>query len=537
MIYTAIPFSAIGGILLLWFRDMPFSISAGVGFIALFGIAVLNGIVMIEHFKSMKDKFTSIRDLVIVGAKERLRPVLLTASAAALGFLPMAVSGSAGAEVQRPLATVVVGGLISATLLTLVVLPVLYVLFNSKKAGNASIGKSALTLFILLTGLSLPAFSQTEVQKISLDQALEIAQTQNLGIQAAQKSLESAAARSHAGWNVGKTEVYYGQDRNDIAENGFFNRVWGVRQSFAFPSVYAAQKNVLQAAEQQESARLQLSTRMLKKEVSQVFVTALYWKELEANYSFLDSLYSEFARAATRRLETGESNLLEKLTAESKLREIALKKAEASRNFEISRNGLRQLLNIESELELVEEASGFSDPVDLTNHPSMLLYESAYLEAESQMKVERRTLLPDLNVDLFRGTNPEPGAIVYPGFQVGVGIPLFFGSQNAKIKAGRFQQEQILLESEAFKQKLETNYSKIQTTLAQNQQVIDYYESEGLQLSTQLREQAIRSYKEGEIDFLQYVQLIENSRSITLQYLQAKLDFQLNQLELIYLNN
>ena len=89
--------------------------------------------VMIEHFKSMKDRFTSIRELVIVGAKERLRPVLLTASAAALGFLPMAVSGSAGAEVQRPLATVVVGGLISATLLTLVVLPVLYVLFNSRE--------------------------------------------------------------------------------------------------------------------------------------------------------------------------------------------------------------------------------------------------------------------------------------------------------------------------------------------------------------------------------------------------------------------
>ena len=537
MIYTAIPFSAIGGILLLWFRDMPFSISAGVGFIALFGIAVLNGIVMIEHFKSMKDKFTSIRDLVIVGAKERLRPVLLTASAAALGFLPMAVSGSAGAEVQRPLATVVVGGLISATLLTLVVLPVLYVLFNSRKDGGAKLPKSALTLLVLFIAVSFPAFSQTEIQKLSLGQALEIAQEQNLGIQAAQKSLESAAARSRSGWNVNKTEVYYGFDRNDIAENGFYNRVWGVRQSFAFPSVYAAQKNVLQAAELQESARLQLSNRMLKKEVSQAFVTAYYWKELERNYGFLDSLYSEFARAATRRLETGESNLLEKLTAESKLREIGLKKVEASRSFEISKNELRQLLNIEGELELVLEDLVFRDQVDLENHPSLLLYESAYLEAESQVKVDRRTLLPDLNVDLFRGTNPEADAKVYPGFQAGVGIPLFFGSQSAKIKAGRFQQEQILLESQAYKQKLETNSSKIQTNLAQNQQVIDYYESEGLQLSRQLREQANRSYKEGEIDFLQYVQLIENSRSITLQYLQAKLDFQLNQLELIYLNN
>lgn len=537
MIYTAIPFSAIGGVLLLWFRDMPFSISAGVGFIALFGIAVLNGIVMIEHFKSMKNKFTSIRELVIVGAKERLRPVLLTASAAALGFLPMAVSGSAGAEVQRPLATVVVGGLISATLLTLVVLPVLYVIFNSQKESGTRVPKTALMLLVLLTGMSFPALSQTEVQKLSLSQALQLAQDQNLSLQAAQKSLESASARSHAGWTVDKTEVYYGLDKNDIAENGIYNRVWGVRQSFAFPSVYSAQKNVLQAVELQQTAQLQLAARTLNKEVSQAYVTALYWQQLERNYSFLDSLYGEFARAATRRLETGESNLLEKLTAESKLREIGLRKSEAGRGVEISKNQLRQLLNIQEEIELIEEELTFEQQIDLQNHPGMMLYQSAYLQAESQVKVDRRTLLPDVNVDLFRGTNPGEDARVYPGFQAGIGIPLFFGSQSAKIKAGKFQQEQIMLESEAFKQKLETNYSKIQSALAQNRQVIEYYESEGNTLAAQLRDQAIRSFKEGEIDFLQYVQLIENSRNITLQYLQAKLDFQLNQLELIYLNN
>jgi heavy metal efflux system protein len=537
MIYTAIPFSAIGGILLLWFRDMPFSISAGVGFIALFGIAVLNGIVMIEHFKSMKDKFSSIRELVVVGAKERLRPVLLTASAAALGFLPMAVSGSAGAEVQRPLATVVVGGLISATLLTLVVLPVLYVLFNSKPEGGKKLPKSALLLSILLTGGSFQAFSQTEIQSLSLDQALQIAQEQNLGIQAAQKGLESASARSHAGWTVGKTEVYYGFDKNDIAENGVYNRVWGVRQSFDFPSVYAAQKNVLEAVEMQETARLQLSTRMLKKEVSQAFVTALYWKDLERNYIYLDSLSGEFVRAATRRLETGESNLLEKLTAESKQREIGLKRAEAVRNYEIAKNHLQQLLNIDTEIEPTEAGLVFDSEIDMENHPGLQLYQSAYLQVEGQTKVDRRTMLPDVNVDLFRGTNPGADAKVYPGFQAGIGIPLFFGSHTAKVKAGKFQQEQIMLESEAFKQKLETNYTKIQTSLAQNQQVIQYYETEGRTLSEQLRDQAIRSFKEGEIDFLQYVLLIENSRNITLQYLQARLDYQLNQLELIYLNN
>ncbi len=131
MVYSAIPLAAVGGVLFLWIRGMPFSISAGVGFIALFGIAVLNGIVLIEHFKELKAKgFDDLRSLIIEGTTQRLRPVLLTASAAALGFLPMAISTSAGAEVQRPLATVVIGGLITATLLTLIVLPVLYYLLS-----------------------------------------------------------------------------------------------------------------------------------------------------------------------------------------------------------------------------------------------------------------------------------------------------------------------------------------------------------------------------------------------------------------------
>jgi cobalt-zinc-cadmium resistance protein CzcA len=133
LIYSAIPLAAIGGILTLWMRGMPFSISAGVGFIALFGIAVLNGIVMIEHFKELRREGKyEMEDLIVIGAKDRIRPVLLTALAAAMGFLPMAISTSAGAEVQRPLATVVIGGLVSATALTLIVLPVLYQLFNTK---------------------------------------------------------------------------------------------------------------------------------------------------------------------------------------------------------------------------------------------------------------------------------------------------------------------------------------------------------------------------------------------------------------------
>ena len=134
LIFTAIPMSAIGGVFALLLRGMPFSISAGVGFIALFGVAVLNGIVLIGTFNQLaKDGMDDIIQRVLEGTKIRLRPVLMTATVASLGFLPMALSSGAGAEVQRPLATVVIGGLITATILTLVVLPLLYILFTKKK--------------------------------------------------------------------------------------------------------------------------------------------------------------------------------------------------------------------------------------------------------------------------------------------------------------------------------------------------------------------------------------------------------------------
>lgn len=134
LIFTAVPLSAIGGVFALLIRGMPFSISAGVGFIALFGVAVLNGIVLIGYFNQLKQEgISNIYERVLEGTKVRLRPVIMTASVASLGFLPMALSTSAGAEVQKPLATVVIGGLITATLLTLFVLPCLYILFSGKE--------------------------------------------------------------------------------------------------------------------------------------------------------------------------------------------------------------------------------------------------------------------------------------------------------------------------------------------------------------------------------------------------------------------
>jgi len=139
LVFSGIPLAVVGGVFALVVRGMPFSISAGVGFIALFGVAVLNGLVMVTYINHLKQSGMALRDAIREGAMVRLRPVLMTALVASLGFIPMAVSTSAGAEVQRPLATVVIGGLITSTALTLLVLPLLYEAFETERKDGPSL--------------------------------------------------------------------------------------------------------------------------------------------------------------------------------------------------------------------------------------------------------------------------------------------------------------------------------------------------------------------------------------------------------------
>jgi cobalt-zinc-cadmium resistance protein CzcA len=216
LIFTAVPLSIVGGVVALWIRGMPFSISAGIGFIALFGVAVLNGIVLIEHLKEVKKQgITDMRERVLKGTRERLRPVLLTAGAAALGFLPMAISHSSGAEVQRPLATVVIGGLVTSTLLTMLALPLLYAVVDDIKGIRLwppGFTKHKITPLILL--LLIPSLVLSQVKDSD--------------------AVEPAL--------FGLPEVMDIAYENNIAANGYPLGVFGGRQRFDFPTVYFAQK-------------------------------------------------------------------------------------------------------------------------------------------------------------------------------------------------------------------------------------------------------------------------------------------------------
>jgi cobalt-zinc-cadmium resistance protein CzcA len=221
LVFTAIPLSAIGGIAALALRGMPFSISAGIGFIALFGVAVLNGIVLVSRVRQLESSGMPWLKAIVTGSSDRLRPVLLTATVAALGFVPMAVSSSAGAEVQKPLATVVIGGLVSATFLTLGVLPVLLVRFQ-KRLPSALPSASTLALVGIGLFAAFPAKGQNETLFPSLQEVQRRALEVHGEVRMARARYDQAELKPDVLLESARGTVQYGQ-MNGVPRDYYFS--------------------------------------------------------------------------------------------------------------------------------------------------------------------------------------------------------------------------------------------------------------------------------------------------------------------------
>lgn len=536
MIYSAIPLSAVGGVLLLYLRGMPFSISAGVGFIALFGIAVLNGIVLIEEFKELKAQgITDIHKRILLGTQNRLRPVLLTAAAAALGFLPMAISTSAGAEVQRPLATVVVGGLISATALTLIVLPVLYSIFDRKKTHRKVSGRLASLLLILV----LPLAGVAQVKPINLEQAIKLALENNNRLKASAGRLEQSKDLVGSAIDIDKTQLYYSFDENNIAENGAPIQVWGVNQSLKFPTVYGAQRKLQKSKVELSKQQYALDERLVKREVSKAYYRTVYWQQLIANYAYLDSLYRYFAEAAEKRYEAGETNYLEKLTAESKYRELHLLLQQGLQSKDQAAIQLQSWVQSDSVLLVADaELPRLSlEAFDSLQHPGIRHYQANMELSDKALLLQKQQLLPDLQVGVFQGNNNLPNAKTYQGIQFGVAVPLWFGADRARIKAAKTNQVTLQCEYQNYRTRLSAHYYSLLSDLQKYQEALQYYETSGKSLSNELLSHASKAFQNGEIDFLQYAQLLESAKNIEVSYLNNLLKYNETALEANYLLN
>ena len=522
LIYSAIPLAAIGGVFLLWLRGMPFSISAGIGFIALFGIAVLNGIVLIEHFKELRNKgFTDMEALIKKGTKDRLRPVLLTASAAALGFLPMAISTNAGAEVQRPLATVVIGGLVSATLLTLVVLPVLYAMFNrlvDKKEKKGWSFKNPLGVLILLTTLGV----QGQEAPSSLDDLVPIALENNAGLQAARLRFERTEALKGSAFNFDKTEVYYSYDENNIAVNGFPIDVIGVKQDFLFPTVYGMQRKVQKTAVSVARDAFEIEKKTLLRDLTRAYYEYQTRLEKEMLYGRLDSLYQNFDYAANRRFELGETNYLEKVTAASKQRQIMIRRDKASEEVRQAYNKLRQILQVQDSIRIHREPYRKVELLQprFEELPELALFRDRALLLKAENQLEKQRLLPDIALEYFQGSNETLDGNL-TGYMVGLKIPLFFSGQASRIRASTLERQAFTAETREYESQLDTKLRFLQASYQQNLKALSYYENEGKRLADEILKTAVRSFRSGEIDFFQYIQSIENAYDILLSYLDS----------------
>lgn len=546
LIFSAIPLSAIGGIMALWIRGMPFSISAGVGFIALFGVVVLNGIVLITEFNRLKKSgMEDINQIIHEGTRIRLRPVLMTASVASLGFIPMALSQSSGAEVQRPLATVVIGGLVTATILTLVVLPILYRWFErgrTKKPKNITV--AGIVMFCLLSG-SLQA-----QQKMKLEDMLKMGSAQNLNLQAIKKETGYWQQLQSRIFDPGKTA--FGGEYGGI--NGLDNDTrFFVSQGFSLPVVYNRQRQLYKAEQHLREELANWKDAELHKAIRLNFYSLVDNAERQKLLQSLDSIYSRFQQSANLRFQTGETNILEKTTAEAQLQQIKLQQAQLNADLLLLQQQLQWLLQSGSLLlpdysSLKAERNALPDSTDIDAHPQIRYNEMQTMVARAQTGIEKAKLTPDFSIGYSNqsiiGYHSEDGVNqkYYDGghrFHIAsltMGIPLFNGAARARIKAGKIQEEVADLNLKASIEQMKNSLSQLETIINKEQLNLDYYENTGLEQSALIMRSAALSFEKGEISYVEWVTLMNNAINIRINYLDAVQQYNQAVIEFNYLN-
>ncbi|WP_373512362.1 efflux RND transporter permease subunit, partial [Persicitalea sp.] len=543
LIFTAVPFSAVGGIWALWLRDMPFSISAGVGFIALFGVAVLNGIVLISYLNQLeKEGDLNLRDRILHGVQARFRPVIMTASVASFGFLPMALSTSAGAEVQRPLATVVIGGLITATLLTLVVLPVLYSLVKGRKGGEGQrhkgtkfkagggTGRQGFTLFLCgFVALSLCGSAKAQ-RVVSLAEAVEEAAAQNLLIKSDQLGIQAQQALLPSSFNPPKTavDVQYGQTQARPLDYTIT-----AIQSFSAPGLYRAQRDVMEGSVQSARYQLAVSQVRLANEVKRTYYQLLFDQKYLSVLEEQNALYREAARAAEVRFRTGESNRLEAVTAQSRAQYLSQRIRNARRGRDVHYAALRLLLQTGDSLQ-IDTLVALKRPLDpsvaavvaVENNPQLNVLQQQIENSRRQTTLETRARLPEWRLGFLNQSIER--SLGYSALHLGVSFPLFAKAQTARVQAARIQEQiqetQLDYTVRQLATELEVARSRQQSLAA----TLDYYENTALPQAALIRQTALTAYTSGEIGYVEFFAAIQQAYLLQEEYLNNVLEYDVN---------
>jgi heavy metal efflux system protein len=547
LIFSAIPLSAIGGILSLWLRDMPFSISAGVGFIALFGVAVLNGIVLITEFNRLQQESNlSIHELVLKGTQSRLRPVLMTAAVASLGFLPMALSQGAGAEVQRPLATVVIGGLVTATLLTLFVLPVLYLRFETRKH-KGSVPVASILFLFLLSGLTTNAQGITG-SRVSLDSMLSEAGRANLGLQAIHRKDDYWKTLSSSVVALPRTQVglEYGNINSMKTDTRFF-----ISQNFQLPVVYRRDKAFYDASGSVNLAAGALKQRDVERDVRSIYVEMQGLLERDTLLGRLDTIYRRFGDAAKLRLLTGETGKLEEVTAEAMVRQLVVQREQLHADMTILQERLAAILNRRDKW--LPDGTGLDihvsgETIDaVRNGPLSEWWRAQSVLIARETDRERSGLLPEFtlgysNLSLVGWQSPDGVKQQYFGpsqrfgiYGLSMGLPLFSGATRARIRAGEMAGDVNRLEAEQSLRITEGRLSELRAQYQKDTRLLSYYRQTGLSQAETLIQTASRSLAAGDISYIDWTVLMNQAVQIRSSYLDALQSMRKTLVDIIHL--
>lgn len=518
LIFTAIPLSAIGGIWALQLRGLPFSISAGIGFIALFGVAVLNGIVLIGYFNQLKKEgITDIKARIITGTKVRLRPVLMTAAVASFGFLPMAISTSGGAEVQRPLATVVIGGLLTATFLTLVILPVLYYWLEKWNDGKLKLFSASKTsaLVMLFVGVSFSAMAQEKA--ISLEDAISTAISNHPDIKAANLEVDKAESLQKLLFSLGSTEVtYQGDGLKDEQFGQQVNQV-GVVQNFHNLGTVRANNKLNNELATQIALSKQLTVNELKWKVKQLYFDIQYSKELKKLYTTLSETYADYYDKAKVRVEVGQANPVEAMTLKSKWNEYQLLLKQVRLQLDNLHKQLQLTLNSNEPVTVKEGMSAlvFNELLDSNSNLYLKQSEQNIAIENAKVAVLKTDLKPSFNIG-YAAQNYYEGGNLY-AVQAGVSIPLFDFQARKKVKA---QKIQINIANQQYQSKMlevQQALNEAKSTVSVLQEALEFYRNQKQTVNPEIVRITQLNYQAGEISYLELLNALQlmasNSKS------------------------
>jgi cobalt-zinc-cadmium resistance protein CzcA len=550
LIYTAIPLSAIGGVFALVLRGMPFSISAGVGFIALFGVAVLNGIVLLSEFNRLKREgiITDALELVMTGTRNRLRPVLMTAAVASLGFLPMALSNGAGAEVQRPLATVVIGGLITATLLTLFVLPALYLLFDS----GSKIKGVKIAMVLMLIGAANIAQAQSQPVPVDLSTAISIALDKNLQAQNARFNEKISARLQSTAFDIAKTSLDADYGKVSSVHND--TRV-GISQTFSFPAVYVSQKKVLKAGLAVAQAETKLTEQDIRSRVRQLFYEYVLLEERKKLLMYADSVYRLFETRSNLRFEKGSANILEKTAAETHRQQITNQLAMLHKDMSVTLKQFNLLIQDSREYkpesvspQIVNVFTLQDSSISVNELPQADWARSQLDVAQFRWETGKAKRLPDFSIGYNNqsliGTQLVGSQELYFNgrkrfsyVSAGVNIPVFYKAQSARAEAAKLDVERVRKQADYVLLELQTELGSAFDRVRKFGESLRYYQTQGLKNADVIITVADQQFEAGEINYLEWVILVDQAVTIKSEYLTVLENYNLEVIQLLKLNN